>query len=688
MTTTQSQFRPIEIMCGVKPSTDCTPASTQHYTASYGVRSVSGNPEKIGGNYIYIFSYNKTIDGTARSVFSAEISNQIKTIIGTEKKLYSLDGSVLTNITPLVTGTIAIANSLATHYATLANNPVHTTISTGTLVIDDTEAAKFQAGDLVTLTGASTTNGILNTAINAQHIIRSIGTNQYTIIVSGSASSTGAGGGAAVVRSSGLLTVTAAAHGLANGERVLIAAAANTGGILAASINLEFIIRNITPSTLDVMTSGTATSSIAAGGGAATTYRKQIPTGNVNELAGQGYGMGLYGVGLYGTALISAAARSLPRIWFDDRFADTIILTAGNQTGVYAWSGSLATAPALLSGAPTAVNYVFVSDSIVVTFGADGVPNRVFSSAQGDPTNWVSSSTNAVFDDNIEGAGRFLSHVPVNGLNIIFTSSRCYTMRFIGIPLIWQIDLLEGSTGIIAPMARCTAHNLAFWMAAENFYMWDGSGVRIIPANSEKQTTLYKYVFKNITLGQKSKIFAWHNQLYDEVWFHIPSAASNEPDTVARVSLQDFSWWPDVMDRTAAEYPIASLYYPRLMSTPTGATPAQLRIHEYGTDNDVAPLSWSLSSPYTSSGRITANNVTIIPDSVQTGDINLHVNAKQYPQSMTLAVNKDFTVTTTTEKVETGMNGRYFQYIWSGSVLGQEWQMGTWQSDIQPSYPQ
>lgn len=687
MTTTQSQFRPINITAGVQPPTDRTPYSTPHYTAAYGVRSVSGQPEKIGGNYNFTFSYSETIDGTARSVFSTEINNQIKTVIGTEQKLYSVDGSVLTNITPLVTSTTAVANSLSTHYATLAANPINTTIGTGTLVIDDTEAAKFQAGDLYTLSGAATTNGILDTAINAQHIIRSIGTNQITIIVSGSASSTGAGGGAAVVRSSGLLTVAAAAHGQNDGERVLMAGAANTGGILAANINLEFIIRNVAVNAFDIMTSGTATSSVTAAGGAATTYQKQIPNGNVDELAGQGYGMGLYGMGLYGTALIAVAARSLPRIWFSDRFADTVITTAGNQTGVYEWDGSIATAPVLLTNAPTAVNYVFVSDNIVVTFGAGGVPNKVFSSAQGDPTNWTASSTNAVYEDNIEGAGRLLSHVAVNGLNLIFTANQTYTFRFIGTPNVWEIELLERSIGIIAPMARCSIHGMAFWMAQNNFYMWDGGIVKIIPANSQSQTTLYNYIFKNITQAQKSKIFAWHNQLYDEVWFHIPSAASNEPDTVARVSLQDFSWWPDVMDRTAAEYPNTLLYYPRLMTPPDGVVPAQLRIHEYGTDDDTEALAWSLSSPYTSSGRPTANNVTIIPDSTQVGDITLHVNAKQYPQSAMFSVSQDFTVSPTTEKVETGMNGRVFQYVWSGDVLGQSWQMGAWQSDIQPSYP-
>ena len=80
------------------------------------------------------------------------------------------------------------------------------------------------------------------------------------------------------------------------------------------------------------MTSGTASSAVTADGGGATVYYKQIPAGLVDEGNPSGYGAGLYGVGLYGTALTSSGARSYPRIWFMDRHADDIILTAGNQT--------------------------------------------------------------------------------------------------------------------------------------------------------------------------------------------------------------------------------------------------------------------------------------------------------------------------------------------------------------------
>ena len=214
-----------------------------------------------------------------------------------------------------------------------------------------------------------------------------------------------------------------------------IAGAADTGGILAASINLEFIIRNVAAGAFDIMTTGTATSSVSGAGGAGTTYQKEISDGAQDESSGYGYGMGLYGVGLYGVPKTSSTGRSLPRIWFMDRFGDKIIGTGGEQTGLYSWDGSTSVAPALVSGAPTAINYAFVSDNIAVTFGASATPNKIKTSDQGALTTWSASSINQVFEDDLEGADRLISHAPCIGVNLIFCENQTYTMRYVGLPL-------------------------------------------------------------------------------------------------------------------------------------------------------------------------------------------------------------------------------------------------------------
>ena len=680
MTTKPSQLIPIECLPGVEPVTDKTPLKTKHFTFSDKIRFVDGMPEKIGGWMVSPFSNDAEISGTSRSVFSATINGRVYTMIGTNEKLYVLIGSTLTNITPLDVDTIAIANSLATHYATLANNPISVVNNSNVVTVADSESALFQIGDEVTLSGATTTGGILDTTLNAMHIIRSIGVGSYTIRVGTNATSTTSGGGASVVRSSGLITVTDAAHGQDDGDRVKINGAANTGGILAADINLEFIIRNVTANTYDVMTDGTATSSVSAAGGAATEYQQEIPIGLVNASFGQGYGMGLYGVGLYGVPKLSTAGQLYPRIWFFDRFGNTIIMTPGNQTGLYQWGGLISEAPELVSGAPDEINYAFVSDNIVVTLGyQEG--NEIFASDQNSITQWVSSSTNQVFQDDIEGAGRFLTHVSVNWTNLLFTENQIYTFKYIGLPLIWDIELLESNIGIISPMARVVIEGVAYWMDDNNFYKWEGGNVQIIPSNSTYQTTIYNYVFSDLNVSQKSKIFCWYNQQFNEIWWHYPSEASNEPDRIARFNVQDQTWCPDTMSRTAAEYPIISLVNPRLIDVGT------LYKHEIGTDDDSSPMEFTLKTNLRTAGKDTNTMVGIVPDSLQSGDIDLIIHSQLWPQATATMKEDTVTVSPDTTYIPYTVNGRFWDYQWTGAELGQVWQMGDWQEYVQKGAP-
>lgn len=676
MTARASDLIPIECVPGVEPYTDKTAFSTQHFTWSEKIRFINDFPQKIGGWLQFDFDNGATVDGTARTLYSASLSGLIYTIIGTNTKLYSLIGSELENITPLQTSTVAIANSLATHFATLGNNPIGTVSGSNIVTVTDSEASKFQVNDSVTLSGATTNNGITNVMLNTSHIIRSVSASSYTFRVSGNASGTGSGGGASVVRSSGLLTVTAASHGQANGDRVKINAAANTGGILATAINLEFIIRNVVAGAFDITTAGTATSSVSAAGGASTTYQKEIADGALNQSFGQGYGVGFYGTGLYGVSRISNTPGVYPRIWFTDRFGDEIVTTPGNQTGLYSWDGSSDAAPMLVSGAPTAINYSFISDNIAVTFGAGGVQNKIFASDQGNITQWVASSTNQVFEDNIEGAGRLLSHVSVNGVNLLFTDNQTYSFTYIGLPLVWNITLQEPNIGIIAPMARVSVGGTGYWMDDNNFYQWNGGNIDVIPSNTSNQSTVHNWMYGDLNFAQKSKTFAWYNPEFNEVWFHSLSSDSNEPDKVARLNVIDKTWVLDFFDRTAAEWPNISLSNPRLINVGT------LYKHEIGYNDNDSPMPWTLVTNLRSMGRYTTNIDGVVPDSEQTGDITVNIKTKRFPQSAVYNQDNDYTVTPTTERIPYTTNGGYWQYTVSGEELDQFWRAGKWQEYV------
>lgn len=677
-----TELVPIEILAGVQPATDKTAVETQHYTYSDKIRFVDGTERKIGGFKSVIFDYSAEIDGTARSLYAETINGKYYNVIGTNEKLYSLIGSTLTNITPAQTASVAAANSIDTQYDTLGSNPLSAVSGSPVVTVADSDAARFEAGDTVYLSGATTFAGIPAINLNGDAIVRSVGSGTYTINVGVNATSTASGGGGSVVRSSGLITINSTAHGQENGDRVKVGGAADTGGILAAEINTEFSIRNSATNSFDVMTIGEATSAVTGGGGSGVEFYKEITAGALNEGNVIGYGAGLYGIGLYGTALTSSSARSYPRIWFMDRYGDTIIMNAGNQTGVYQWDGTNATAPALVANAPTTVNYAFISNNILVTFGEGNVENRVTGSDQGNITNWTSSSVNQVFRDDIEGAGRLTSHAPLEDYNLIFTENKTFKFRYIGLPFVWEITELDATIGIIAPMARVSAKGVAFWMGQENFYMYRGGTVEVIPANSQSESTLLRYVFGNINWGQKSKCFAWYNKRYNEVWFHYPSATSNECDRVVVVNILDYTWMPHTFSRTAAEYPNGKLKNPRMINV------GDLYQHEIGFDADDAAMEFTLTSNNRYYGKENINVNAIIPDSISSHDVSFLNVARLYPQSASPVYSETVTATPTTERIPVINSGRFHQYTWSGAELGQDWIKGSWFEEIQRGSPE
>lgn len=678
MTTT---LEPLNILAGVEPLTDRSASATQHYTFTKHIRFKDGFPEKVGGWASLSFNEGNSIVGAPRTVYSYQLSGFSRYIIGTNSRLYDVFGTELTNITPFSGITTTIANSLDTYYATLGASPIATVDGSTTITITDT-AHKFRAGDSVTLSGAASVNGIPGSDINAVQFIRSTTTNTYSIIVNTAATSTGSGGGASVVRASGYITVNAASHGMVDGDRVSITGAADVGGIVAANINKEFIVRNASANEFDIYTLGTATSSVSSGGGASTAYEPPIAAGNVDTLLGSGYGLGLYGVGLYGVSKTSLSTNP-PRIWAHDRFGDLTISTPGNGGKLYSWDGSTANAPAVVTNSPPSINYAFVSNSIVVCLGYDtqlsqANGNGISWCNQGTLTNW---STLRSGGDTIEGAGTFISHASARGENLLFTSNQTYTFRFIGGQFVWRTKLLDGSIGIIAQNARCTARGDVYWMGQNNFYRWRGAGVEVVPSNSSIECTALNYVFDNFNYGQKEKTFCWFNERFSEVWWHYPSQLSNEPDRVIRLNIDTMEWVIDEFDRTAAEYPAVLTETPHLTNIA-----GSLYLHENGVNDDGAGMDWKITTNYVFGGTNTIRIAALMPDQDCNANFNLNVKTRDYPNGV-VKQSKDFTVAPTTERVPTEQNGRFWQLTLSANEVDQRLIFGRWFQEIARSTP-
>jgi hypothetical protein len=165
-------------------------------TTSYGdengwfdsdlIRFRKGRPEKMGG---WERLSSNTIEGTGRSlhVWSALDGSKFMGL-GTETKFYIEEGGGYNDITPIRATTSLGANPLTTG-----------TAGTGTITVT-APAHGAVDGDFVTLSGATTTDGITAAQINTEHELTLVDSNSYTITTTGTSSSgSTAGGGSSVV---------------------------------------------------------------------------------------------------------------------------------------------------------------------------------------------------------------------------------------------------------------------------------------------------------------------------------------------------------------------------------------------------------------------------------------------------------------------------------------------------------
>jgi len=684
MSTTTSQISEISPTIGVQPYMDKTNLNTEHWTFCDKIRFRNGSPEAVGNfGYVTLDTASSALmlnsGGKARNFYSQYINGKLYNLIGKSNGVYSYNGSVVTNITPLQDTSTAIPNSLSTVYTTLANNPISVFAGSTILVIYDVNAPLYSIGDTITISGSTDIGGILAANINGARKIWGVSTDRYYVSASASATSTTTGGGASVVSSSGLVKVTMSTTGFANYNRFKISGATAFGGITAPQINAELFVRGLTGTYFYVMTSGVATSSVTAAGGASIVIYNQIPSGAMYESIGSGYGMGYYGAGLYGVSKQSSSVRKYARVWSFARFGDYILMTPGDGGYLYYWDGSLTTAPVRVTNSPSNVNYMFVSDNTVVCFGKNGFENRITTSDQGNLFNWTATDTNQVYDDNIEGAGRLISHISVNDTNIIFTAKKCYTFKHIGLPNVWDIKPLSDNIGIISQRGGVAVNNIAYWMDSNNWYRWTGGAVEVMPANSQPRSTIINYVYDNINVTQLSTAFCWYNPKYEEIRWHYASTSSvNDTDKVAVTNVVEKTWWMDTSDSTCVESPEINSIYPYSVNNYLSLLNFEMP-PPYGTSK-----TFTLTSNFITAGKKEVKLVSIIPDSYQTGSINVKVDMYQWPQSTTPISSKTYTVTADNKRIETTQNGRYWKYTISGSTTT-GWNMGKWFEEKQLS---
>jgi len=501
------------------------------------------------------------------------------------------------------------------------------------------------------------------------------------------------------------VTVNDTAHGAITGDFVTLSATSgNPGGIPNATMNGEYEIIEVPNASEYVILASVNASSTATAAGTADAA-SQINTGSDVSYSHFGWGTGTWSLSTWGTPRPASAALALySAVWQFDNYGENLILQFVDG-GIYEWlpSTGIGVRAAAISGAPTKSKYALVStpDRHLICFGTESTigdpdsqdPMFVRFSSQEDITDFVATATNTAGGQRLPDGNYIVSALRSRGQILIWTDTALHGMQYLGPPYTFGFQQLGANCGLIGPHASADVNGVAYWMAKDAFFVFDGT-VKKLPC------TVQDYVFKDLNFTQAQKVHVGINTQFNEVTWWYCSEASDYIDRCVTFNYLENVWSIGTMSRTAwadlSAYPkpIATRYYPTgtqtTISTIYGLTAGRAIIYsqETGTDDNGVSMPNYLVSGYFDIGD--GDNMLymkrFIPDfKNQIGDLTVRLLLRPYPQSTAVPSSLDpYLITPTTDKVDTRARGRQISLRIENEELSSNWRFGTLRVDIQP----
>lgn len=506
--------------------------------------------------------------------------------------------------------------------------------------------------------------------------------------------------GIATVSGSSVVTLTTTTpHGAAPGDIMTLDTITGTSrtpsGITVGGITFsgDYYVQTVPSNTTFTIAAGPASSTVPAGGGAATATFF-LPSGRADDTVATGFGMGGYSLGTFSTPRPGGGVPALARFWWLDAWGE-IMLGVPSEGRLYSWLPGLGGAvdqralqvfnavpsegPPLLIGGmivlmPQRQTLLLGASDLNSTLAFD--PMLLRWSDIEDFTQYLATDTNAAGSIRLQGGTEIRSAFNTQLQTLVWTDTMLHTLRFVGQPLIYRADVVARACGIIGPRAHAELGGVVYWMGDGSFYALRGGGVEVLrcPVRDD--------VFRNLNLAQRRKVVAGANSLFHEVWWWFPTSGSLEPDRYVALNVLDGSWSVGAMSRSA--------WLDRSVVTkPVGADPATRRLydHETGVDDDGQPMGEWIESAYfdASEGQELMFLWRMLPDWRRlAGSLRFTVYFTDYPEEAP-GTRGPFVVTVGTRRIQPRVRARQLALRLDGDVAtGGDWRLGALRADARP----
>ena len=531
------------------------------------------------------------------------------------------------------------------------------------------------------------------------------------------------------------VTVNKTAHGLLDGRYVTFTAVTvptGSGYSTADFTDNTFEVLNATSNTFQITMPSNSAGTTSGTGSA--TINPYVLVGPTFETIGFGWGTDTWGSGTWGTASAIADVTLEPGQWSLDNFGQILVATIRNGR-TFTWDAGAATPretrATIMTGAPTSSRLTQVSDRDrhVFHFGTEttiGTPSSqdpmfIRFSNQEDFNTYQPTATNTAGTFRLDKGNQIVGAVSGKDYTLVLTDTSAYVIQYVGPPFTFSVRQVGTNCGLIGQNALSYSNGIVFWMSSEGgFFMFDGT-VKAIPCLVEDFVFTTTGDNLGINFDSRRIIYCEHNSLYNEInWFY-PASGSTQNNrcvtynfgenlwttsSLARSSyvdqgLYDLPYATDYDSTAVPNFPIqgitntfgASTYYAHETGTDQVNSSGTTSIDAYiqSGDFDISARKSALgqatgAADLRGDGEFIMSMKRFIPDfKVLTGNSKVTLLLNNYPSdTASSSPLGPFTITSSTDKVDTRARGRLLAIKIENDAIGETWRYGTLRVDIKP----
>jgi hypothetical protein len=534
---------------------------------------------------------------------------------------------------------------------------------------------------------------------------------------------------------SATVTVNKTAHGLLDGRFITftsVTVPTGSGYSTADFTDNTFEVLNRTDNTFEITMPSNSAGTTSGTGSA--TINPYVLVGPTFETIGFGWGTDTWGSGTWGTASAIADVTLEPGQWSLDNFGQILVATIRNGR-TFTWNAGAAspreTRATIMTGAPTSSRLTQVSDRDrhVFHFGTEttiGTPSSqdpmfIRFSNQEDFNTYQPTATNTAGTFRLDKGNQIVGAVSGKDYTLVLTDTSAYVIQYVGPPFTFSVRQVGTNCGLIGQNALSYSNGIVFWMSSEGgFFMFDGT-VKAIPCLVEDFVFTTTGDNLGINFDSRRIIYCEHNSLYNEInWFY-PTSGSTQNNRCVTYNFAENLWTTSSLSRSSYvdqgvyDLPYATDYDPTaLPNFPIQGITATFGAstyyaHETGTDQVNSSGTTSIdayiqSGDFDISARQSALGQTtgladlrgdgefimsmkrFIPDfKVLTGNSKVTLLLNNYPSdTASSSPLGPFTITSSTDKVDTRARGRLLAIKIENDAIGETWRYGTLRVDIKP----